>query len=285
MTSSPQPRPRLAIVDLDGVVYRGERPIPRADVAIARLEAAGMLVRFATNNSTIDRQAYVERLAQFGIVTRRDAVVTSTSATIAHLGAHAPHVRVVMAIGSAGMVRELAAAGLQVTAADDAVPRSYEGGRLATAFDAVIVGLDRDLTYRRLAAAATAIGAGASFVATNADARYPTAQGFLPGAGSAVAAIAVATGVEPLVIGKPAPAMFGAILANSGVPAAEAIVVGDNPDSDILAARRAGIRSVLVLSGVTDAAAAATLAGDRRPDVVLDSLADLPDLLGLPALS
>lgn len=285
MTSSPQPRPRLAIIDLDGVVYRGERPVPRADVAIARLEAAGMLVRFATNNSTIDRQAYVERLAQFGIVTRRDDVVTSTSATIAHLGAHAPHVRVVMAIGSAGMVRELAAAGFQVTAADEAVSGRYDGAPLAKAFDAVIVGLDRDLTYRRLAAAATAIDAGASFVATNADARYPTAQGFLPGAGSAVAAIGAATGVEPLVIGKPAPAMFAAILGASGVSAAEAIVVGDNPNSDIMAARRAGIRSVLVLSGVTDAAAAATLTGDRRPDVVLDSLADLPDLLGLPALS
>lgn len=279
------PRPRLAIIDLDGVVYRGELPVPRADAAIRRLEAAGMLVRFATNNSTLDRDAYVERLARFGIVTRREHVVTSTSATIGHLRAHAPRVKRVMVVGSAEMAGELAAAGFEVTAAEDGVPGSYDGGPLEQAYDAVIVGLDRALTYRRVAAAAMAIRSGAMFVATNADAWYPTAAGVLPGAGSGVAAIEAATAVAPIVIGKPAPEMFATILESNGLAREAAIVVGDNPDADITAARRAGIRSVLVLSGVTDAAAAATLTGERRPDLVLDSLAALPDLLGLPDVS
>ncbi len=285
MTSTPPPPPRLAIIDLDGVVYRGDRPVPNVGLAIRRLEAAGLLVRFATNNSTLDRDAYVERLARFGIATQRDHVTTSTSATIDHLRAHAPGFTRVMAVGGRGMVDELADAGFDVTAAEDAVPAAHDGGPLPESFDAVIVGLDRDMSYRRIAAAATAIRAGASFVATNADARYPTASGFLPGAGSVVAAIAVASGVDPIVIGKPAPAMFVSILEASGVTAAEALVVGDNPDSDITAAHRAGVRSVLVLSGVTDAGAAAALTDERRPDLVVGSLADLPDLLGVPDLT
>ena len=134
---------------------------------------------------------------------------------------------------------------------------------------------------QRMAAAVTAVREGARFVATNADARYPTTAGFLPGAGSGVAAIRAATGVEPLVVGKPQPAMFEAILAADGIGPADALVVGDNPAADIVAARRAGIRSVLVLTGIADDERAAGLIGDERPDALLPGIADLPAWLGL----
>ena len=163
---------------------------------------------------------------------------------------------------------ELAAAGLEVVMAGDAVPADYGGGPLDRGYDAVIVGLDPQLDYRRLAVATTAVAAGARLIATNADTRYPTAAGFLPGAGSVVAALATATGVTPLVIGKPSPAMFEAILESSGVPAAQAVVVGDNPAADVAGAHRAGCAAILVLSGVASAAVAGTLTGEEQPDAI-----------------
>ncbi|MEO8245987.1 MAG: HAD-IIA family hydrolase [Chloroflexota bacterium] len=279
MTTLPFPV-RLVIFDLDGVIYREADPVPGVADAIAALEAAGIATRFATNNSTADRDAYVARLDAMGIRTRREAVVTSTSATVEHLARHAPQVHHLLAIGEAGLFDELRAAGFAVTAARDAVTRDYAGGPLERVYDAVVVGLDRELDYRSIAAATTAIRQGATFIATNADERYPTASGFLPGAGSAVAAIEIAGGVTPLVIGKPQPEMFASVLAAAGIPAGEAMVVGDNPAADIVAARRAGIRSVLVLTGLADADAAASLDGELRPDHVIPSAADLPHLLG-----
>jgi 4-nitrophenyl phosphatase len=145
----------------------------------------------------------------------------------------------------------------------------------------VVSGLDRQIDYRRLGIAAAAIRAGALFVATNADLRYPTPEGFAPGAGAIVAALAASSGVEALVIGKPQPAMFQAILEHDGVAPEDALVIGDNPDADLVAARRAGITSVLVLTGVVDAAAVADLAGERRPDHVAPDPAAVGRLLGL----
>ena len=144
----------------------------------------------------------------------------------------------------------------------------HDGGRLGRRFDAVIVGLDPHVDYRRLSVAMRAVLDGARLIATNADARYPTTVGFLPGAGSIVAALATATGVAPEVIGKPSPAMFEAILRSTGVPAAAAVVIGDNPDADVVGAHRAGCAAILVLTGVADAALVATLDGERRPDAI-----------------
>ena len=203
---------------------------------------------------------YVPRLVEMGVPVEADEIATSTSATIDHLRAHLPDVRVVMAVGAAGMVDELRGAGFDATLAGDAVDESYDGGPLPRFYDAVIAGLDPSFDFRRLAAATTAIRAGARFIATNADLRYPTPTGFLPGAGSMVAALRASGGTEPLVIGKPEPGIFTAILERTGVRHDEAIAVGDNPDADMVAARRAGMGSILVLTGVADA----EMAGDPR---------------------
>jgi len=259
---------RLVILDLDGVVYRGAEPIAGAAELVEWLHARRTLVRFATNNSMVARAGYVERLGGMGIRTGIDEIVTSTSATVAHLAFHAPNVRSVLAIGAQGMEDELAAAGLEVVMAGSAAPAGYAGEHLGRSYDAVIVGLDPQLDYARLAVAMTAVVGGARLIATNADTRYPTASGFLPGAGAIVAALAVATGVTPEVIGKPAPAMFQAILATSGVSAADAVVVGDNPAADVAGAHRAGIAAILVLTGVATEEVARRLAGDERPEAI-----------------
>lgn len=265
---SPLPdRVRLVIFDLDGVVYRGHEPVAGAADLVAFLHGAGVIVRFATNNSMVARAGYVERLGSMGVRTSVEEIVTSTSATVEHLRRHAPEVRSVLAIGADGMRAELTDAGLDVTMAGDA-SGERTGGPLDRAYDAVIVGLDPHVDYRRLSVAMRAVEDGARLIATNADARYPTAVGFLPGAGSIVAALATATGVAPEVIGKPEPAMFRAILEASGLPAAETVVVGDNPASDVIGARRAGCAAILVLTGVADAASAAALDPEATPHAV-----------------
>lgn len=257
---------------MDGVLYRGDAPIPGAADLVKRLHEAGVVVRYATNNSMFTREAYANQLGGMGIPATPDEIVTSTSATIEHLRRHAPDVRTVLAVGAAGMVTELTDAGYLVTAIAEA---SQGGTAAAGAVDAVLVGLDPDFDEARLATAASAIRAGARFVATNADARYPTPTGFRPGAGTIVAAIAAASGGTPEVIGKPEPAMFSSILEAAGVAPSEALVIGDNPDSDIAAAHRSGIESVLVLTGVTDADAVVALAGNRRPDHVVAGPAEI----------
>ena len=281
MDRSGEPVLRLVIFDLDGVIYRGREPVPGAAALVAALRDRGLLIRFATNNSMATRATYVARLLEMGVPVELAEIVTSTSATIDHLHAHLPEVRSVMAVGAPGMLEELRAAGFAATAAGDAVDASYDGGPLEGSFHAVIAGLDPSFDFRRLAAATTAVRAGAHFIATNADLRYPTPTGFLPGAGSIVAALRAASGEEPLVIGKPEPGIFSAILERAGVRPEEAVAIGDNPDADMVAAHRAGMRSILVLTGVADAALAATLDGERRPDQVARDPSEVAPLLGV----
>ena len=273
--------PRLVIFDLDGVVYRGSQAVPDAAPLVASLRRAGCLIRFATNNSMSTRQAYAERLVGHGIAASGDEIVTSTSATIEHLRRHLPDVRRLLAVGADGMLAELSAAGFVVSHARAAEAADWYGAPLTESWDAVVVGLDPMVDYRTLGIAAAAVRQGARFIATNSDLRYPTPDGLMPGAGAMVAAVQASAGVEPLVIGKPQPAMFLATLEAAGVTPDEALVIGDNPDSDVPAARRAGIRSVLVLTGVADEAAAAALDGEKRPDWVLRGPAEVAGLLGL----
>jgi len=281
MPSTPVPRPRLVIFDLDGVVYRGPEPIPGAAALVAALRSAGVATRFATNNSMATRSAYADRLVGHGIVASPDEIVTSTWATITHLRLHQPRMRRLLALGAEGMLTELRNAGYAVTSASDAAEHDWNGAPLATAYDAVVAGLDPDVTYRTLGIAAAAIRDGARFVATNADLRYPTPGGLMPGAGAIVASLQATTGQSPLVIGKPEPAMFQAILEADAIAPDQALVIGDNPDADVPAARRAGIPVVLVLTGVTDATAAASLEGERRPDWVAAGPDAVAALLGV----
>ena len=271
-------RVRLVIFDLDGVVYRGDEAVPGASELVGWLHGSGVTVRFATNNSMVERAGYVHRLAALGIPAAAEEIVTSSSATVEHLRRHAPEVRTVLAIGADGLRAELVAAGLVADMARD-ITQDPPGAPLERAYDAVVVGLDPEFEYRRMSVAMSAVAAGARLIATNADSRYPTPAGFVPGAGSMVAALAAATGVTPEVIGKPEPAMFRSILEETGVPAAETVVVGDNPASDIVGARRSGCASILVLTGVATAEDAAGLSGERAPHAVAADPGEVRELL------
>ena len=151
---------------------------------------------------------------------------------------------------------------------------------LAERPDAVAVGVDFSLSYRRLSLAADAVRAGARFVVTNRDPIYPMADGLHAGAGSIVAALAVASGREPdLVVGKPEPGLFLEAAQVAGIPVTEAVVVGDGLVTDIAAALRVGARSVLMLTGVSTRAQVAALPAAQRPTCIAADAAELERIL------
>jgi 4-nitrophenyl phosphatase len=238
------------VLDLDGVVWLADRPIPGAVDAVARLRAAGERVLFATNNSfarLADQEAKLERM---GIPAGGDVVTSAgAAATLVARGERA------LVVGGPGIAEAVAARGAEPV---------HDGPA-----DVVIVGFHRDFDYERLRIAAAAVRGGARLVATNDDATYPTPEGPIPGGGAIVASVAYATGVRPVVAGKPHRPMADLV---RGLAGAEGTVVGDRPETDGTFAAALGYRFALVLTGVTGPD---DLPVEPAPAVVAPSLADL----------
>lgn len=272
----------LLLVDLDGVVYRGTAPVPGVAALFAARAALGDDVVYVTNNSMFYRTAYVTRLAEMGAPVSQDRVVSSGRATALYLRQHEPEVRRVLVVGASGLEREMRDVGLDVVTAAHAATRmsqeGIDGWDAAGRPDAVVAGLDPQLTYARLAVAADAIRAGARFFATNRDPTYPTERGFQPGAGTVVAALEVASGVTPLAIGKPGPLLLEEAATAVGGVAREAVMIGDAL-SDIAAAHAVGCRSVLMLTGVTTRERLAAVLAAERPTAVAEDAAELGRIL------
>ena len=244
------------LLDLDGVVYLGDEPLPGSREALARLREAGKKLRFLTNDPRPTREQLRRQLAGMDVEAWREEVITSGWATARYLAQES--ISSAYVIGSRGLASEIEAAGVEV------VDRGT--------CDAVVVGSDEHVSYSHLRQASRHIFGGARFVATNADAAFPSPKGPLPGTGAIVAAIETTTGREPVMIGKPSAAMFDVALEGLGAERGRTVMVGDTPDSDIAGARRAGIASVLVRrkGGQIDPA------GERAAaDAVVSDLSDL----------
>jgi 4-nitrophenyl phosphatase len=268
--------PLLLLVDLDGVVYRGNDPVPGVAAVLAARAALGDDVVYVTNNSMWYRAEYVTRLAAMGAPVDADRVVSSARATALYLRDHEPDVRRVLALGAGGLERELRDAGFEVVTAANAATRvtqeHAESWVAAGEPDAVVVGLDPQLTYLRLVVAADCIRAGARFIATNRDPVFPTERGLRPGAGSIVAAVEATTGVTPISIGKPAPYLLEEAARAVGREPTDAVMIGDGLATDLAAARAVGARSILMLTGVTTSAQFEALSpGDRPTEVAADA--------------
>lgn len=249
-------------MDMDGVLYRGDHPLPGAVDTLNTLRSRGVRVAFLTNNASRHREELAARMTRLGFACAADDVWGSAYITALYLSRRAPEARVFL-VGTAGMRREMQEAGLMV------VP-THEGATH------VVAGLDMTLTYEKLAHAHYAICNGATFIATNLDATFPDSPTTAtPGGGALVAALTTSTGVTPLVIGKPQPTGLSLIAASWGVSAADVAVVGDRLDTDIAAANAFGCLSVLVLTGVSTRAEAERAVAAERPGVILESLADL----------
>jgi HAD superfamily hydrolase (TIGR01450 family) len=262
----------LLLVDLDGVVYRGTQPVPGMPELLDRREAAGDIIVYVTNNSHWHRTDYLERLRSMGAPAHLDTIVTSARGTALAL-AHLPTApRLTMVFGGPGLAREMGDAGLAT------VPCTLEG--LSRAPDAVAVGVDFELSHERLSVAADAVRGGAYFAATNRDPVFPLPGRLMAGAGAIVAALAESAGRQPdLVVGKPEPRLLREAAASVGLPVEDAVVIGDGLRTDILAARRVGARSVLMLTGVSTAAMAEALPAAEQPTHVVAGPNELEDVL------
>ena len=248
--------------DLDGVVWKGDRPIAGAPDTIRTLRDAGKRVAFVTNNSSETAETYAKKLAEMGAGGSPDEVVSSADATAKLLEREVPGLRGRLAyvIGGEGLLNAVAGVGARIANGEEGKDASL-----------VVVGWDQGLTFDKLRLATLAVRGGAMFVASNTDATYPAQEGLWPGAGATVAALRTSTGVAPLVAGKPDPGVFQ--VARERLGGSPALVVGDRVETDIIAAHAAGWPAALVLSGATGVPELA--AAPAWPDFVLGRLTDL----------
>ncbi len=253
----------VALVDLDGVTYKGRNEIPSAPPALAAARAAGMMLRFVTNNANRAPETVAEHLTEVGIPATADEILTAAQAGAALVATRVAAGSRVLVIGGDGLRAAVRAEGFEVVTSADDKPA------------AVVQGYAPGLGWADLAEAAYAINAGAVFIATNLDKTLPTERGFAPGNGSLVGAVQIATGVTPAAAGKPEPGMF--LLAASRASAERPLVIGDRLDTDLKGARAAEIPGLLVLTGVNGAADAVAAPAGERPSFIGADLSTLAE--------
>jgi HAD superfamily hydrolase (TIGR01450 family) len=251
----------VALLDLDGVVYLGGAAIPGAAEALRKADAAGMRLAYVTNNAFRTPAAIAGLLTGFGVQATAEDVVTSAQAAARLLAERLPEGAAVLVIGGSGLRMALRERGLRPvsTAADQP--------------QAVVQGYSPDVSYSMLAEGGLAVAAGALFVASNGDLTLPSRRGRQPGNGSLIQVVATATGVQPIVAGKPEPPLHRESVLRTG--AKHPLVVGDRLDTDIEGAHRVGADSMLVLTGVTGPAEAVLAPPSQRPTYLAEDLAGL----------
>jgi 4-nitrophenyl phosphatase len=254
-------RIRCLLIDLDGVLYRGSTPLPDAGAFIAWLRDRSISFRLVTNNATLTPDQYVAKLQAMDIEIAAGEVFTSALATGMYLRDHRDGTSTAQVIGETGLRVAVEGSGL----------RLVDGGG-----DWVVVGLDRNVTYGKLASAALALEAGARFVGSNPDTSFPTERGLVPGAGALLATLVATTGRQPVVIGKPEPLMLELAMKDAGAKLSGTAMLGDRLDTDIAAAGRMGMASILVLTGVSKRDELSSTA--VQPDLVVDTLTQLMSL-------
>ena len=231
---------RYALMDMDGVLYRGNNPQPGLSEFFAFVERAGINYLLLTNNSTQSAQDYSLKLQKMGVAVPASRIVTSGQAAAAYVQREAPEGCGIYVVGMPPLREALFnSSGDERYYFDDKNPRF------------VVQGGDFNLTYETVKRACLLIRAGAKFVATNADPLFPSEEGLIPGAGSIGALLEVSSGQKPLVIGKPEPAMYELALEQLGAPRDQTVMLGDNLLTDIEGANRLGLTTILTLSGVT----------------------------------
>ena len=254
---------KAIFLDLDGTVHLDGKIIDGVSEVIKKLRTMGMQIFFWTNNSSKSRKEIMEKLKVMDIDAEEEFIYSSGYALAQYVKERLPGMSV-YCISDGGIQAELTASGILVSENQTA--------------DIVAVGLDRTFSYTKLEHANNALEKGAIFIATNQDETIPTPEGPKPGAGSIVAALAKASGKIPYLIGKPSPYMLNLALKEHKIKKTEAIIVGDKLDTDILAAKKAGIASVLVLTGVTKKQDV-KMNKKIKPDFVINSLKDIPRIL------
>jgi len=266
-TATPLDGVDLILTDLDGVIYTGRNAIPHAVEAINGA-AESIRVGYITNNASRTPAAVAEHLNSLGLRVTAEDVVTSPQAAIKLLAELVPAGSTILVVGGAGLTDVVAAAGFQVTNSAEEKPA------------AVIQGFAPDVSWNQLAEASYALardgdGNGIPWVATNTDWTIPQERGTAPGNGTLVSAVHTAVGILPVVAGKPEKPIFDEAMARFSPRSA--VVIGDRLDTDILGANRAGIRSIMVLTGIDKAKQVIAAVPDERPHYLLGDLRGLTE--------
>ena len=258
------------ILDMDGVLWRGSSPMPGLTDLFDFLDRNKIGYVLATNNATKTAEMYKEHLAGFGVKIPARFILNSAEATARYLRHHFPQGRRAFIVGEKGLLAAMSSQGFEVFSGEDFISNPSQ-------VDFVVVGFTRETCYPQLANAAHLINKGASFIGTNPDVSIPTEFGPLPGAGALLAFLSAATGKEPIVIGKPNLPLFREALEILDASPQTTAMVGDRMATDIAGAQSAGLRTILMLSGITKREDLDEAAG--QPDFVLENLAQLVELL------
>jgi 4-nitrophenyl phosphatase len=255
---------KALILDMDGVVWRGDAPIGDLAATFQRIRERGLKFVFATNNSTKTSEQYVSKLQDFGVEVEPWQVVTSSQAAARAVAQSYPQGTKALVIGEAGLRLPLEQEGFEIV--------SVENAPLA---QVVVMGMDRGVNFEKLSEATLLIRKGVRFYATNMDKTFPTPRGQIPGAGAWVSVITTATNIEPIVAGKPFPFLMELSLEKLGTRKEETLVVGDRLETDIAAGQAVNCPTALVLSGVSTKEQAEKWT--PKIDIVASDLATLID--------
>lgn len=258
------------ILDMDGVLWRGETPLGDLPRFFATLDELGLGYMLATNNATRTRDQYVHKLGQMGVKMPAGRILTSSETTGAYLERHYPQETRIFVVGEIGLWDALRQRNFALIETAEMLPTDKTA-------DLVVVGFTRQTNYTELANAAVLINRGARFIGTNPDKTIPNELGLLPGAGSYLAFFEAATGREPTIIGKPNRFIFEEALRRLDARPEETAMVGDRIETDILGANKVGLQTILLMSGVTGERRLAE--SEIRPDIVLDDVSALQDYL------
>jgi 4-nitrophenyl phosphatase len=238
-------RYRAIFLDMDGVLWRGERVIYENVEVVKRWEREGIKIIYLTNNSTRKREYHLEKLKGLGLNPEMEDILTSSFVTAIWLKNRG--IKEVFVIGEEGLIHEISSYSIKI---EDDVESLIRGSKNV---DAVVVGMDRNISYTKLWTAQRCIERGSLFCVSNTDRTYPVHDGVAPGGGAIVAAIEASTSKSPdVIIGKPHPPIFEEALRRVSCSREEILVVGDRIDSDIEGAKGMGLDSLLVLTGITD---------------------------------
>jgi 4-nitrophenyl phosphatase len=251
-------RIRHLLIDMDGVLWRGDEPLPGLERFFAFLRRHDVAFTLATNNASRTPEQYAAKLASFGVEVPLETILTSSLVVAAYLSDIAPSGSRVSIIGEDGLAQALKDRGFSLSD-DDA---SY-----------VVVGWDRELTWEELTTASLLIHHGAAFIGTNPDVTFPTERGPAPGNGAILAALEAATGVSPTVTGKPEPRMYEEALRRMEATPETTAMIGDRIDTDIAGAANVGLTTVLTLSGITQPEDLGT--SSIKPDLVCKDITSL----------
>ncbi|MCF6204136.1 MAG: HAD-IIA family hydrolase [Methylococcaceae bacterium] len=230
------------IIDMDGVLWEGNRALPGLIEFFQLLRKKSLPFVLATNNASLTQEQYISKLKTMDVTVSHKEILTSSMATAHYLSEHSiPNSKRAFVIGEEGLRQPLAEQGFTLIDSFDA----------ETSADFVICGLDRKLTWEKLANASLHLHAGAKFIGTNADTTLPTEKGPVVGNGAILAALQATTKVSPTIIGKPEPIMYQQAIKTLGVAPEDTIAIGDRLNTDILGAVNTGVRSILVLTGIS----------------------------------